>query len=149
MSHVEEIVLDINDLDCLKEAATHFGMELVEQKTYKWFGRSVGDYPIPEGFTASDLGKCDYALRIPGNSKAYEVGVVARKDGKPGYKLLWDFWQGGYGLREKIGEKGKKLKQEYGVALAIKHQRRKGLRCSRFEQENGDVVVKGVMRGAI
>lgn len=146
MSHVAEIAIEINDLECLKRAAKNLGMELVEASTYRWYGRSVGDYPLPKGFSKGDLGKCDYAIKIPGNSQAYEIGVVKRKDGKPGYQLIWDFWQGGFGLTKVVGETGGKIKQEYAVELAIKHQRRKGMRCSRFQDEKGNIIVRGASR---
>lgn len=132
MSHVATIDLHVKDLEALVEAAKLLGMELkTGQTTYRWWGRSVGDYPLPEGFKASDLGKCEHALTIPGNPRAYEVGVVKRRDGKPGYTLLWDFYGGGYGLRNAIGEDGVKLKGEYSLAVAAKIQRARGYRVER------------------
>jgi hypothetical protein len=104
MSHVVDIDLAITDLDCLKKAVADLGLEWREKQTYRWYGRHVGDYPLPAGFTPDDLGKCEFAVGIPGNSRAYEVGVVKRKDGN-GYTLLVDFYCGGNGLCEKVGEK--------------------------------------------
>lgn len=138
--------LEINDLDCLEKAVQQLGLELVRGQThYKWFGRSVGDYPMPVGFKASDLGKCEHAIRIPGNSNAYEIGVVKRKDGRPGYQLLWDFWQGGYGMQEKVGTNGDKLKQHYTAQYSMKSWQKKGYRVSQttVQKEDGlHVVVK-------
>lgn len=127
MSHIAEIELQIKDLQALKEAAKALGLELREgQETYRWYGRSVGDYPLPAGFTKEDLGKCEHALSIPGSPYAYEIGVVARKDGKPGYTLLWDFWQGGYGLEEKVGRNAIDLQREYAFAVSKAAARKKG-----------------------
>ena len=71
MSHITTIELDIKDLDALKVAAEKLGLEFRRgQETYKWFGRSVGDSPLPAGFRKQDLGKCEHALRIPNNSRA-------------------------------------------------------------------------------
>src|SRR6266446_5904173 len=103
MSHVAEIDMEIKDLDALKAAAQDLGLEFCEgQQTYKWYGHSVGDFPMPAGFKEQDLGKCEHALRVKGNPGAYEIGIVPRRDGRPGYTLLWDFWAGGLGLQNKV-----------------------------------------------
>lgn len=133
MSHVVTVGgIDVTDLEVLQLSGEALGMELVEKSTYKFYGRWVGDYPLPEGFSQKDLGKCDYALRVKGaGPETYEVGVVKRRDGKPGYSLLFDFWQGGFGLLEKIGENADKLKGEYKLQAAMKAARRQGFRTSR------------------
>lgn len=141
MSHVADIEMEVNDLGCLKEAAKAIGLEFVEKSTYKWFGRSVGDYPLPKGFTEADLGKCKYVLQIPGNSKAYEIGVIERKDGKPGYQLLWDFWNKGYGLEDVVGKDGGLLKQSYAVMRAKKEMLRKGYRVNTTKDQAGNVLL--------
>jgi hypothetical protein len=115
-------------------------LELVRgQKTYKWYGRSVGDYPLPAGFGAHELGQCEHAIRIPGQPSAYEIGVVARRDGKPGYALLWDFWHGGFGLEEKAGQDCKKLRQSYAVQVAAKQARKQGYRVQQSVGQDGKV----------
>ena len=98
MSHVARIELEINDLDSLKAACKSLGLEFVpDQKTFEWYGRQVGNYPLPDGFTLEDMGRCDHAIRVPGAQ--YEIGVVKRR-GK--YTLLWDFWEDG-GLETVLG----------------------------------------------
>lgn len=145
MSHVAKIEMEIKDLGCLAKAAEHLGLVFMQdQKTYKWWGHSVGDYPLPQGFTENELGKCEHALRVRDNHQAYEVGVVLRRDGKQGYTLLWDFYGGGYGLQEKIGKDGSKLKQEYAVQVAMKHARQQGYTVSRQLKQDGSVVLKAV-----
>ena len=109
MSHIVEVELVIQHLDLLEKAAEYLGLEWRDQRTYRWYGRSVGDYPLPEGVTEDDLGKCEFAIGVPGNKKAYEVGVVKRKDGK-GYSLQMDFFAGGFGLCDFVGEKVAKSK---------------------------------------
>lgn len=131
MSHIATVDLDIKDMDALKKACEQLGLELVEgKKTYKWYGTSVGDYPLPAGFSKEDLGKCDHVIRIPGNSTAYEIGVVAKRDGTPGYQLMWDFWQGGYGMEKIAGKNGNNIRQQYAAQVAMKELRRNGYRVS-------------------
>jgi len=110
LSHVARIELEINDLETLKAACKALGFEfLCDQQTYRWYGTWVGDYPLPQGFTRDDLGKCTHAIRVPGAT--YEIGVVKRGSK---YLLLWDFYQSG-GLQAHIGTNGGKLKQAYSV----------------------------------
>ena len=114
MSHVVSIQAEVRDLEALKVAAARLGLEFNEgQRTHRWYGTSVGDYPLPTGFTVDDLGKCEHAISVPGNHTAYEIGVVKRRDGVAGYELLYDLWQGGYGLVNHVGRNCNKLVQEY------------------------------------
>lgn len=149
MSHVATIDLEVKDLDALEQAAKRLGLELVRgQQTYAWFGTSVGDYPLPEGFTAEDLGKCDHALRIAGDilrtgSEApYEVGVVRRRDGRPGYTLLWDFWGGGNGLTAKVGPDCRNLKREYATVVALKQAAAQGFTVNEQRLADGSVQLR-------
>lgn len=142
MSHVGDMEVHIKDLVALEAAAKRLGLELVKgQTTYKWFGHSVGDYPLPAGFEKADLGKCEHVLRIPGNSQAYEIGVVRRRDGKPGFQLLWDFWKGGYGLTDKVGESGGLLKQAYAIETTKKQMIRDGYRVTESLSPQGNVLL--------
>jgi len=113
MSHVDVIEVDCSDLDVVEEAIKrlHPGAVLTRnQGTYRWWGRSVGDYPIPEGFKASDLGKCEHAIQFPGIT--YEVGIVKNPKGE-GYVFIADFWDSA--LRKTCGNHGTLLKQAYTV----------------------------------
>ena len=90
MSHVSKIELEIQSLEDLKLACKRLGFIFQEnQQTYKWYGRSVGDYPLPEGITVDALGHCDHAITP---ECAYEIGVVKRGSK---YILLWDSWHAG------------------------------------------------------
>lgn len=113
MSHVSHIQLKIYDLAALKAACVRMGFQFVEgQSTYEWYGRLVepDKYPLPEGLTENDLGKCTHAIKIP--NARYEVGVL--KNGNS-YMLLADFWDNK--LKRAIGDNGGLLKQAYGVEL--------------------------------
>ena len=132
MSHVAKIELEINDLDDLKRACNRLGFEFMEnQRTYKWFGQWVGDYPLPEGIKKEDLGKCDHAIRVP--EAKYEVGIV-RRNGT--YLLLWDFWSSG-GLEEKLGKDAGLLKQAYAIERIKRESRRKRYRIREQRTDHG------------
>jgi len=121
MSHVVVVEVQIKDLDVLAAVCEKLGLEFRKnQKTFKWYGRYMGDYPLPKGFTKEDLGKCDHAIGVPDKPEAYEVGVCKHKDDKEGYQLLWDFWQGGFGLEAKVGKNCENLIGEYTKEVAKK-----------------------------
>lgn len=143
MSHVAAIEIQVKDLDALELGGGRLGMELLRNVTqHKWWGHHVGDYPLPKGFTAADMGHCDHVLRIKGNTKAYEIGVCKRRDGKAGYTLLWDFYGGaGQELERVIGHNGKKLTQEYARAVAVKNAQRQGFSIRETKKQDGSYVL--------
>ena len=139
MSHVDTIRCEINDLDALKAACKHLGLDFREGQTrYKWYGAHVGDYKLPEGRTREQMGTCLHAIGVPGNSRAYEVGVVPRA-GSKGYGLEWDFWSGGHGLQAAIGDGGQKLTQRYAAEAAKAAARRKGMRVTETVKSDGTI----------
>jgi len=110
MSHLAKIELEIKDLAALRAAVQNLGYEFREnQTTYAWYGRWVGDSPLPDGVSQEELGKCSHAIRVPGCS--YEIGIVRKG---PNYVLLWDFWHAG-GLSKVIGNNAGVLKQAYAL----------------------------------
>jgi len=140
MSHIAKISIEIKDLDALAAACRRVGCELrLGQSTYSWYGTSVGDTLLPEGFKVEDLGKCEHAVSVPG--AGYEVGVVARRDGRPGYALLWDSWSYG-GLERKLGQGARRLVQAYGIEAATRAARRQGCSVTETVREDGAVVLK-------
>jgi len=149
MSHVSKVDMEILDLDALKKACADCGLEFREgQKTYKWYGSWVGDYnsrdaATQNGIDPKDLGKCDHAIGVPGNKQAYEIGVVKNPNGK-GYILLWDFWNGGYGLQAKAGPNCGNLTKGYAVAVAKKAMVNKGYSCTQKILATGEVQLQFV-----
>lgn len=141
MSHVTTIDIEIRDLDALKAAVREFGAEFIEGKTtYNWYGRSVGDYPLPKGMTAEQLGKCSHVIRVPG--VRYEIGVVKLPGG--GYTLAYDFYgsggiHDGQMLHQKFGDKCQKLVQHYGAAKATREAQKKGMRVQRTIGTDGSI----------
>jgi hypothetical protein len=143
MSHVTTMKFKVDNLLALKMAAEAIGLEFREnQHHYKWWGRHVGDYALPEGFKAANLGKCEHAIGIPNNNKAYEVGVCKDPSGN-GYVLLWDFYGGGLGLEAAVGKDGYRLTQEYSVQVAIMQAQLDGMEViSRSVNSEGEVVLE-------
>ena len=76
MSHVKQVEFIYSDLAAMQRAAARFGMYCREQDTYRWFGESIGDYPLPTGFTEDMLGKCKFAMGL-NDRQAYEIGIDA------------------------------------------------------------------------
>lgn len=151
MSHVTTIDIEIRDLDSLAAACDRCGLELVrDQKTYHWYGESVGDTALPAGFTVEDLGKCDHAIRVKppaaghepigkNGDKPYEIGVVRRRDGRPGFTLHIDEWCDGFGLIALCGKGGDKLKQLYATTVATKTAVKQGYRVREQAQADGSI----------
>lgn len=118
MSHIIAAKsVPIKDKEAVRKAVEELGGTLVEKKTYNWFGRSVGDYPLPEGVSVSDLGKCEYAAKFPGIN--YEVGFSKIK-GNEDLFPMYDFYgydgnstHDGHKLKQKVGNGCAKLLQAY------------------------------------
>ncbi len=141
MSHITDVEIEIKDLDCLARACERLGLELnFGQNTYKWFGTHIGDYPIPTGYTKADLGKCLHAISIPGNRRAYEIGVVERRDGKGGYTLHFDFYNKGFGMEDIAGVNAVKLLNCYAAEVAKQEAMALGYMITQDEiDEHGNV----------
>ncbi|HQN37749.1 MAG TPA: hypothetical protein PLY01_07935 [Caldisericia bacterium] len=129
MSHVSKIELEIQSLEDLKAACRKLDFNFRENvKTYTWYGRSVGDSPLPEGIKKEELGHCDHCISIP--ECAYEIGVVKRGSK---YILLWDSWHTG-GLEQKIGKDAGILKQAYTIERIKKDAKRKNYTVREINQ---------------
>ena len=117
MSHVVSIKTKFRNLNAMFRAAKACGLEVRNKQTYNWYGRHVGDYKMPEGFRADQLGKCDYALGVPGNSRAYEAGIYRKSADE--YGLIFDFWDNGKGLMDHLGDnEANKYTEEYNLQVA-------------------------------
>jgi len=130
LSHVSKIELEIQSLEDLKLACKRLGFTFIDnQQTYQWYGRWVGDSPLPEGINIDDLGKCDHAIKVP--ECAYEIGVVKRGSK---YILLWDSWHKG-GLEQKIGKEAGILKQSYTIERIRREAKRKKYQVKEIKQD--------------
>lgn len=128
MSHVVKLKgIPLTDLDLLATAAESLGCELVrDQTTHLYY--------------AGNRAKCAHVIRVKNaTARTYEIGVLVNKDGT--FALQADFFNGGHGLQEMVGEDGKRLFNEYAVQTAIQHLTSRGYRPSRWVNAEGNVVV--------
>lgn len=146
MSHVVSVDCFCTDLADLRTAAERLGFEFREgQTTHAWFGVFVGDSTPPPGRDPKLYGTCEHALRLTNHQTGdYEIGLVPRLDGEPGWELMYDQW-GMYGQRlEAAGGHGlAKLKDELAAEAAMRTLRREGLRVWRTTDANGDIEING------
>jgi hypothetical protein len=134
--HISTLKLEVRSLEALKLACQRLGLEFCEgQRHYKWYGKYVGSTPLPQGFGVDDLGKSTHTIKVPGAD--YEIGVQRWGDGT--FKLLWDSWEPG-GLEQILGPDCNKLRQAYGVSVAILEAQRQG--HSVWEEQLADGATK-------
>lgn len=140
MSHISKVEVEIQSLDELNEACEQLGIRFVRgQKTYKWYGRYMNDYPLPEGVKPQDLGKCDHAIQVPGC--AYEIGLIENAGKK--FTLIWDFWNSG-GLEQKLGKGIGKLKQAYATVRIKNEAEIRGHQVTQIQRKKGIRLVLSV-----
>lgn len=165
MSHVVSLSLLIRDLDSLGKACSELGLELVRgQKNFRWYGKFMNDFSGEnaahlQGIDPKDYGKCEHAIRVKGNKNAYEVGLVrfpagatrdvvlvdgtvVKEDIGGSFQLVYDFFAGGYGLVEKIGDNATALRQSYAKQLSLKQLRRQGYRITEKKSADGSIILK-------
>lgn len=158
MSHVtlkesDNADQQITDIAAIKAACQHCGLEFREgQKTFHTWatdhnGRLVGDWPVPEGYDASEIasGKCEHAIGLPGQrgksgTQAYEIGLVKSKKHPGTYSTMYDFWGGA--LENQAGKGLSKLRKRY-MAEAVKNKcEAEGDTVTVEEMPNGDIIVE-------
>lgn len=126
MSHITKKKAKISNLSDLQEACDQIGMEFKEgQTTCRYY--------------AGRKEPCTHAIVVPGNTDAYELGVLQEEDGT--FSLLFDSYGGGNGLIDKIGRNADRLMQEVSVAMSIRHMRMKGRTVSRVQNGKNVVVL--------
>lgn len=134
MSHVVTRAVPLDDLEAVRRACAGLGWTLHEgQKTYRWYGRFVGDSPVPEflftpaelaamatmpagarnEFVTIRLGSCEHAISVPGAS--YQLALMRGRDG--GLVAVWDWYSSG-GLGRVLGTPAEPLKNPFYQAYA-------------------------------
>lgn len=150
MSHVEKCKGVYKDLDILESTLsslvhpTYGKLIRKEKNTYKWYGKHMGDYPLPIGFKKEDLGKCDVCFGFEDDS-LYEIGIVKRGEE---YVPLYDFWsingsgEGGP-LLDILGKDGGKLAQTYSVNIILSTCEEKGYNVEEhYVDGDGNVILE-------
>jgi len=121
MSHMAiiDITIQEDQLDALELACQMRGIQLNRgQSDWRWFGSWMDDYHRQEaaykhGIKPEEYGKCaDHVITVPGNDTVYEIGVVRRRDGQPGWMLVYDFFNNGNGMGEFVGNEACNLLRE-------------------------------------
>ena len=158
MSHVvsHDTVVKEEHLDCFAQACTDCGLEFKpNQKNYKFFGSWVNDYhkddaAYKNGFDPKEFGKCEHAASVKDKPDAYEIGLVKRPNGQPGYNLLCDFYAKGRGLMEHVSQDGPsgkvpdKLLQQYAARVAEKKLKQAGFGMQRKVNSKGHIVIEAI-----
>lgn len=152
ISHVASVKCFVQDLDALARVADTLGFELVrDAETYAWYGTWVNDFrgeraAVDQGYDPSTFGKCLHKLRRKdGMSGAYEIGVVARVDGQPGFELLYDNWGvGGRAIETLAGKNLVGLKGALAEDVTMRMLMRKGYRVKRTVGTDGKIKLIGV-----
>jgi hypothetical protein len=137
ISHLTTVVTQFRDPAAIKAAAKALGIEVVENAKARFF----------MGMSQT----CDLVLKLPGR---YDLGMLRQPNGTYSFVCDEELIGGKYGTdgfgrgdagRKLIGEEGRRLKQEYALAILQAEARRKG-RTLRTEQlKNGSIRV--VMSG--
>lgn len=103
MSHITTARLRVQDIAAMQVAAQALGLTMRKGASYRsYYGQTQG---------------VEHVISVPGNAKAYEIGLEKAKDGK-GWTLKYDSWgDGGKALQDKAGQGLSRLNQEYAAAV--------------------------------
>lgn len=142
MSHIASVQCFVTDLDALDAVASRLGMVLERgATTYAWFGRDMGDSQLAAGHNRATFGTCLHKLRRADAAVGdYEIGLVARVDGKPGYEMLYDQWgHGGQRIAAVAGANLVTLKSELAAEVSTRLLARQGFRITRTQAADGSI----------
>jgi hypothetical protein len=120
------------DVEALRIACGMLGLDVKQTNKYRWWGRHVGDYPLPEGMKAADLGSnALFVLSVSEEKKKelglhdpYEIAIVEDPNNPGCYVPLYDFYGGGLGLDRVVGRpvyEGSRDKQPSLLAPKLKN----------------------------
>jgi hypothetical protein len=120
------------------------GLKIEERTDYKWYGHHVGDYPMPTGMKASELGNnAKFVISVdrkhwPDGQEPYELAIIEDPNNKGCYLPLYDFWNGGQGLDQFLGTP---VTGPSGLVLAPKLIQRYHMACDQLAAaEVGDEI---------
>lgn len=85
MSHVTTVsnfLIPEDSLSDFAAACPELGLVFHHgQRTHRWYGKFMSDWDVKEaavnmGFNPQNFGKCEHAVSLAGDPKAYEIGLV-------------------------------------------------------------------------
>lgn len=136
MSHIGTVECFVTDLGDVRAALAHLpGLELVENRSsYKSYYGQSGN--------GRDGATCEHVIRRV-DGKGYEIGIIRRLDGAPGWELQYDSWSsGGAALHEIAGVGLATLKDEIAAATSMRILQRKGYRIARTRNAAGELQLR-------
>ena len=126
MSHVAAVELIVTDLNAFEATCESLGLKFMRgQTTWKWYGRWMNDYAATDaayrnGISPEQYGHGEHAVKLDGCE--YEIGLVPVGGGKPGWRVVYDFYGPGQMLAAACGGQALPgLKDAYGATVAAKH----------------------------
>ncbi len=155
--HVVSVRVQLNDLGALNLACKRLGWKLnIGATSYRWYGRWVGDSPLPEHlltpnqlaqvkamprneqseFMNNFLAGCDHSISIP-NSR-YEVGIRLTPGGHA--HLLWDWYDPK--MFDHMGTTGEPLLHAYAVERAKQEAALNGHYCTEHQLSDGTTQLR-------
>ena len=123
MSHFVTIETQIRDIAALRDACEELGLELLHETEARGYANQTRD--------------AEYVVRLKG---PYDIAVNRPEDddgGKSKWELTTDWW-GGH-VEKEVGPNYGRLLQLYGVHKTLREARRKRLRVSRHQYEDGSI----------
>jgi hypothetical protein len=121
MSHFVTIETQIRDIGALRDACEELGLELLHEAEARGYGSQTRD--------------AEYVVRLKG---PYDIAVNRPEDGgKTKWELTTDWWDGH--VEKEVGPNYGRLLQLYGVHKTLREARRKRLRVSRHQYEDGSI----------
>jgi len=145
MSHVASVDCFVTNLEELRAVADRLGFTLVEgAKNYAWYGRFMNDSRDFGKHDPATFGTCEHKLRMKDHIEGqdYEIGLVARLDGQPGWEMLYDNWGPGQRLHERAGVGLATMKDEIAAEAATRAAQRKGYRVRRTVNADGKLQLR-------
>jgi hypothetical protein len=129
MSHIARIACQVSDLDALAEALSKLNAELrLGQQTFRSYSG----------------GRCEHAIRLLDNDRAYEIGLQRNTD-QTTFAFAYDNWGPGQALEDRFGSGLVGLQDEYQLTVAEKYLRQQGCMVTRGVDEQQQAYVEGYL----
>lgn len=134
VSHISKVKVYVRDLAAFADACQSLGLQFVEgQKTFRTYNGARG--------------VCEHAAIVPGQPKAYEIGLIRGSVNESGefeknaggdcFELNFDEWSGGYGMVAKAGAGCGLLLQEYACKTVEATAKKNGYELKRTKSADG------------